>query len=272
MIEAIGRPILILLGVKVFGSSALAIVAGTAAATTVALVLLRYRSAQEARRLPAPSQAVGVDAGDHALADGIRRFTRPLLPAFLIIWIVSLSDRYIIQGIVKDTTAVGIYAAGYGLISQPFIMAHSVLSLTLRPIYFKATSHNDFAHARRTFATWLLAAIAICGIGVVLATILCRPVVGLFLDHRYGQTAQMVPWIAAGYLFYVVQQTLEQNLLAYKRTGAVLVEGAFGAIISIVVTVPLVRAFGARRCIRLSGILRGAMRPDGNFYPRSQTC
>lgn len=242
MIEAIARPLLILLGVKLIGSSALAVVAGTGAAAFAALALLRRRVAQDQRISLIQEET---DASDNDLVDSVQRFARPLIPVFLIIWITSLSDRYIIQWFVKDTSAVGIYAAGYGLISQPFVMTNSVLSLTLRPIYFTAASQKKGAHARRTFITWIGAAFAISAVGVVLATLLRRQVVGLFLAPRYARTVELVPWIAAGYFFYVVQQTLEQNLMAHRRTGAVLVEQAFGAVVSIVATIPLVRFYGA---------------------------
>ena len=55
-----------------------------------------------------------------------------------------------------------------------------------------------------------------------------------------------MPWIALGYLFYVVEQVLEQKLLAYKRTRAVLAAQTCGAMASVVVTIPCVLRFGAK--------------------------
>ena len=55
-----------------------------------------------------------------------------------------------------------------------------------------------------------------------------------------------VPWIALGYLFYVAEQVLEQQLLAYKRTVAVLGAQTSGAIASVAVTIPCVLRFGAK--------------------------
>jgi O-antigen/teichoic acid export membrane protein len=71
-----------------------------------------------------------------------------------------------------------------------------------------------------------------------------QQLVSLLLGPSYQDAVVVVPWIAAGYLFCVIEQVIEQPLLAHKRTGAVLVAQAGGAAVSIVVTVWLVRAYG----------------------------
>lgn len=239
--EAIAKPVFILLAVWAFGASPQTFIGGSALSIVIGLALFHSLAVPEGRQVSGEISRGSMDA---TLLRDLHRFARPLVPLALLLWTTSLSDRYIIRGFSSNAASVGLYVAVYGLISQPFILTHAVISLTLRPIYFNAASHGNVAHARRTFFIWFGASALVCGAGVVLATLLRKQVVELFLAAQYRQTASLVPWIALGYLFYVLQQVLEQNLLAQNRTLAVLFAQTCGAVASIVVTVPLVKSYG----------------------------
>ncbi len=49
----------------------------------------------------------------------------------------------------------------------------------------------------------------------------------------------------SGYLFYAIEQVLEQSLLAHKQASSVLVAQIFGALASVAITIPCVMRFGA---------------------------
>ena len=70
-------------------------------------------------------------------------------------WVSSLSDRYVIGGLI-GLDAAGIYAASYGLISQPFLMAGIVLENYYRPHYYDALADNESDVAQRTLTTWFV--------------------------------------------------------------------------------------------------------------------
>ncbi len=159
-------------------------------------------------------------------------------------WVSSVSDRYIIQWLSHDTAKVGIYAAAYGLISQPFIILQVVVTLTLRPIYFAAVAAGNAAHGRRTLSIWLAIVTVVGALGVMLVFALRYWLASKFLGQQYRQASAPLPWIALGYLFYDVAQVLEQWLLARKRTELLLVSEGVGAIASIAVTIPLVIKYG----------------------------
>ena len=234
--EALVKPLLIVAGVHLFGSST-AVVLG-AIAVSVFTTLVGLHAAAPATRAVA-GEFIRTD-----IAAEMRRYAIPLVPIALLNWLTALGDRYIIQWLSHDASSVGVYAAGYGLISQPFLMLHAVTALTLRPVYFTAVSRDDFAHAAKTFATWLGLSGAACVFATVVIFAWRGPIVAVFLGPKYGGAAAIVPWIALGYLFYVIEQVLEQHLLAHRRTGAVLFCQACGAIASVAVTVPLVAAYG----------------------------
>jgi O-antigen/teichoic acid export membrane protein len=235
--ESLLRPVLIV-GVVVFFSARLDLVLlATAGSLLIPLVIL-YASTKLEGVQSRPS------GRDPPYAEALRRFARDLIPYAFLMWITSVSDRYIIEWFSADTASVGIYAAGYGLISQPFIMVNSVVSLTLRPVYFAQVSNDEKALARRTFLVWLAISVCLCITGFGLAVLLRHWVVGVFLAPKYAQAAVVVPWVAFGYLFYVIQQVLEQHLLAHKRARTILLVQGLGALCSLLATIPLVAKFG----------------------------
>jgi O-antigen/teichoic acid export membrane protein len=236
VVENVLRPALIAGAVLLIRATLEVVLAATAASIVIAIVLL-YSSARRARstdRTELPAQ----------LPAELRRYALPLVPIALLTWTTSVSDRYIIETLSHDTASLGIYAAGYGLVSQPFLLLHAIVSLTLRPAYFSAVSRTDDKLAARTFTVWLGASAALCGAGVCAVWLCGDLLVAAFLGPQYRGAAAFVPFIACGYFLYVVEQVLEQRLLAYRRTSAVLITQASGALASVLVTIPLVMRFG----------------------------
>jgi len=237
VVAALARPLLVVVGVLAFGST-IEVVLG--AFTTSSLVTLAL--------LYATAKSRGADHGA-ALPPGIAaemwRYAIPLIPIALLNWTTSVSDRYIIEWISHDVASVGVYAAGYGLISQPLLLIHGVVALTLRPVYFAAVSRDDAAHAKRTFYAWLATTTSICVLATLLIYLTRFLLVEAFLGPKYRGAVAFVPWIALGYLFYAVEQVLEQSLLAHKHTSSVLVAQISGAVASVAITIPCVMRFGA---------------------------
>jgi O-antigen/teichoic acid export membrane protein len=236
--ETLARPLLVVLGVLVLGPRIDVVMVALALSIAVTWVLLFAAFAP-----------VGLHAGSKPLPPGMapemRRYAIPLIPIALMNWLTSVSDRYIIAWFSHDTFMVGVYAAGYGLVSQPFLLMHAVVALTLRPAYFSAVAAGNDTHARHMFRVWLLISVIICVLGVAAFYLARTFAVDTLLGPRYRGAVSFVPWIALGYLFYVVEQVLEQQLLAYKRTVAVLWAQTSGAVASVAVTIPCVLRFGA---------------------------
>jgi O-antigen/teichoic acid export membrane protein len=234
--EAVARPLFIIAGVALLGASIQIVLCAISASILVPLLAAFWR--RDSRVL---SASAGAPPG---LINEMARYAFPLLPSALVTWVVSVSDRYIIGWICNDTSSVGVYAAGYGLISQPFILTQAIITLTLRPVYFAAVAAGDAVSSRRTIRVWLAVSFAVCACLTALIIAGRTFLVGLLLGPNFQAAVTIVPWIALGYLIYVFEQVLEQELLAYKRTSAVFITQAAGALASVLVTVPLVVHFG----------------------------
>jgi O-antigen/teichoic acid export membrane protein len=229
--------LLVVIGVWVLGPR-IEVVLGALALSIVVTLCLLFGAFE-------PVGANGAGVLPESTGSQMWSYALPLIPIALMNWVTSVSDHYIIEWISHDTYSVGIYAAGYGLVSQPFLLMHGVVALTLRPAYFSAVAGADHARARRLFHVWLSISASVCVLAAAALYGGRTIVVNAFLGHAYRGAQSFVPWIALGYLFYVIEQVLEQRLLAYKRTAAVLMAQSSGALSSVAVTVPCVFKFGA---------------------------
>jgi len=235
--ETLIRPLLVVAGILLLGRT-VAVIIGTFALSTFLSLALLYSAMTRA-------SSSGGAALPANLPSAMWRYAIPLIPVALLSWTSSVSDRYIIEWVSGDIASIGVYSAGYGLISQPFLLLHGVVALTLRPVYFAAVSRADKRHASQTFATWIAITTVVCGTATVLIYLIRDPLVRTFLGPKYRGATVFVPWIALGYFFYVIEQVLEQSLLAHNRTKSVLITQTCGAIASVIVTIPLVIQFGA---------------------------
>jgi O-antigen/teichoic acid export membrane protein len=234
--EALIRPLLIVGAAIIFGAT----IASVLFATTISIAVTLLGIYVGVRR----EGLSGGVAIPPTIAAEMRRYALPLIPVALLNWITSVSDRYVIEWLSHDVSSVGIYAAGYGLISQPLLILNGIVALTLRPAYFAAVSSNQHTRAARTFRVWLAVSSSIGLISTAFVFLTRGFLVASLLGPQYRAAVVVVPWIALGYLFWITEQVIEQHLLAHKRTSAVLVAQACGAVASILVTIPFVASLG----------------------------
>jgi O-antigen/teichoic acid export membrane protein len=172
-------------------------------------------------------------------------FTMPLFPLAIVGWISSLGDRFII-GALLDYKAVGIYAAAYGLVFQPFLIVGGIIELTIRPIYYKAVSNHEYKREKKSFICWLIltAAISATGFGLVFAS--HQWIAELFLGSEFRQASVLMPWIAAGAGLLTIGYVFEKPFYAYMQTRNVLHIHVIGAIASILACLVLITAYGLK--------------------------
>lgn len=238
-LESLAKPLLAVLAVGLIAPTPeamlLGYVMGTGAVHLLSLWVVPREGAAAARAVVDPNPEI---------SRGLWAFALPLIPLALVGWLVGVSDRYIIGGML-DVEQVGIYAAAYGLMSQPFLLVHGTIGQTLRTVYFSAVSDGNKPLERRTLLVWIVVSGSLSLVGFLAVLVLHRLVTTLFLDERYHRGAEMMPWIAGGYTILVFALVIEHVLLAYKRTSWVLIAQSAGAVASIVVTIPMVKWKGA---------------------------
>lgn len=238
MLDSISRPLLVVGSVLLLSASPTSVLIGQLASVVpvVALTLLCVPRSQ--RGVP-----VSDPAEEAALRRDMIRFALPLMPLVVVGWINNLSDRYII-GALLGNAAVGTYTAVYGLASQPFLVLHSVLGLSILPMYNAAIARGDRATERRIFFLRLLMTVALAAIGIVLCWFMKDLLARWFVGPEYRDGAALIPWIGAGYACLAVALVFDGAFLAHKRSQLMLMSSSAAALACLPSQYILIKLFG----------------------------
>lgn len=241
--EAALKPGVAVLVVIWLGVSTAAFVGGQALGVLIATLVAAVWTLCQGEQATYASRTIGVSSyapGSHRLlAKEIRRYAVPLVPLALVNWILHLSDRYLLMWF-HGPSDVGVYAAAYGLLSQPFLLLGSIATLIFRPYLFEAASRGERDLMMRHCLRWL-AFTAVLGVpawGAVF--VMAQPLADLFLAEEYRVSASIFAIIAAAYLFLAVGFVFENWILALKKTRALLSRAVASMVVSLILAVVLI--------------------------------
>lgn len=238
-VEAWARPLLAIALISLAGLSSGVILLGYFVGSGgVLLALLAVLPREGCGTVVQPSPEL-----DRRLGKEIWVYSWPLTFQAVIGWFNTLSDRYIVRGILGPQQ-VGYYIAALSPVSAPFLMVQGIIGTTLRPVYFAAASSGDTRLERKIFRHWVAATSGICALGVVFVILGRDWIAWLLLAEAYRGYARLMPLIAGGYAFYAVAQVCGERLFAHKRTDLIVLSYALGAVACVAITSVLVSLFG----------------------------
>ncbi|MEM7540209.1 MAG: oligosaccharide flippase family protein [Pseudomonadota bacterium] len=238
--DAWARPFAAALVVMLAGATTTAVFIGYALAVLIVYAIFWRIAAQP---VAAPSRA----ATDVRLHKQLIDYALPLAPVALFGWTIGVADRFVLAH--QDGPAsAGIYIAAYGLASAPFLALSKIFVDLFRPRLFDSHAEQNRRRIRALLTNWGLAFAAAGGAGLYLVTLLVEPLVELALAKSFSAAADLIPWVCLAYFIKGLQAIFETELLAQKRTQAMLVMqglSAVGALISYLLLIPPYGAMGA---------------------------
>jgi O-antigen/teichoic acid export membrane protein len=164
----------------------------------------------------------------------------PLLPHFLSHWILTASDRIILERYVP-LSEVGVYSIGYQ-IGSVMILFIAACNNGVFPLFGRLNPRNPPEVAALVrIVTYYVAALAVIGVGIAL---FAKEIV-LVLASRYASSAAIVPWVVLGYMFYALYfPAMNTIMLVEKRTKWVPVFTGTAAAANVVLNLLFIPRFG----------------------------
>lgn len=213
--DSIARPLGAILLAWMFGGSTATLLAGQTMG--ILLVLTGFTVFAVVSKNSDSIVPISKNVDTEHLKQNMTLFAKPLLLMPIVGWISGLADRYIVGGVLGLAQA-GIYAAAYGIASRPFLLLSGITEATLRQPLYAAFSNLDPRGTRRLITTWVAFNILIGVIGVFLIYWLQKPITSLLLAENYYDAADLLTWIATGYVFLIIAQAVERLIYAAKNT------------------------------------------------------
>jgi O-antigen/teichoic acid export membrane protein len=168
------------------------------------------------------------------------KYGLPLVPAGLASMLLSVSDRYILQGLVSPSD-LGIYSLGYrlGMIVQVLIIGP--FTIAWGPFLWAVSSQNE---AKAIYASVLKYFLAISLFVSLTVSLFAKEIVNLIAVPEYLNAFKIVPYVTISYVFYGLYYVFSPGINLQSKTKYLPFIVGASALINIVLNYQLIPVYG----------------------------
>lgn len=186
---------------------------GSIGALAIAIPLLYYVAIG---KMPTKKNAFS-----KSIATEMTKYGGPLIIVNLAGWILSLSDRYILQ-LYWGSYEIGLYSASYAVSEKTLMMLTSLFMLAGYP-QIVSIWESKGKDATQDFVGELTRYYLLAAFPVALGlSVLSRPVISIFTAPDYYEGYKIVPLVAFGVFLLGLQWWAQIGLALYKRTNIIM--------------------------------------------------
>lgn len=167
-------------------------------------------------------------------------YCTPLIPNSILLWVMNAIDRWFIL-YYYGTESNGLYAFACKI--------PTILSM-ITSVFFQAwqlSAIDETKERESSMSGQVYSALTItCYIIATLTLVLTRPMLMLFTDQSYWMAVEYIPFLLLGVIFQTYSSFYGTIYIAYKKTGAVLITSAIGALANVLGNAILIPYYGVQ--------------------------
>lgn len=156
-----------------------------------------------------------------SLTSGMAKYSFPLVVVNLAAWILSLSDRYILE-FFRGAKEVGIYSASYGVSEKSILLLATLFMLASGPIGINIWEKEGRERSQEFASKLTRYYLIICLPAVVGLSVLAKPLIGILTAQEYHEGYRIIPLVALGAFFLGLQHRFQVGPVFYKRTDFIM--------------------------------------------------
>ena len=188
-------------------------------------------------------------------------YSLPLVVGNIASWILSVSDRYILQ-FFRGAEEVGVYSVAYNITDRSLMLLVTMFMLASAPILIHAWENLGEKACQiyvRQFTRWYL---LLCLPACIGLCVLSRTIVGVMASEKYADGHIVIPFVAVGVFIFGLQSKFQSGLILHKKTVRISVAVVAAGMLNLVLNVLSVPscgylAAGANRLISYLALLVG---------------
>ena len=167
----------------------------------------------------------------------------PLTGSALSFWILSLSDRYIIQGF-RGAKEVGLYSISYNAASKSLNLVVVVLMLAAFPVILNSWNSHGKETTERLISSLIRYYFLIVTPMLIGVTVLAKPIITVLASPEYLQGYKILPWVAFGMFLFGLSQYTNKVWELMQKTKVLLGLMAGAAVMNLFLNFIFVPEFG----------------------------
>lgn len=169
----------------------------------------------------------------------ILAFSAPIVPSSISLWVVNMSDRLIVTGIL-GFSANGIYSAA-NKIPSLYSTAYSIFNMAWTESAVRSYENDDASD----YYSRMFRALFHFMLGVILLLIAATPMMfAILFDVQYDDAYYQIPILYFGVFFSSIVSFYGSIYIAVQQTKHVASSSIAGAVINVVVNLLLIRWIG----------------------------
>ncbi len=173
----------------------------------------------------------------------IAKYGFPVIAVNLASWVLSLSDRYILQ-FFKGSREVGIYSVSYAISEQTIFMIASLFMLASAPIGFSIWESQG-AEASREFLHKLSRYYILIGLPAAVGlSVLAKPIISVLAAPAYFPGYKIIPLVAFGAFLVGIVHRFSEALTLYKKTDILMYCILGSALLNIILNFLFIPKYG----------------------------
>ena len=174
-------------------------------------------------------------------ARNLLSFGLPIVASFIAVWILQLSDRYLLS-LFKSLSETASYSVAYSLggVLAPLILGP--FNWAWPPAMYSIAKRKDAPRVFQQVFRWFSFVLLFATFGLSLLSI---GILNLLFPPSYHMAAPIIPIITASMLFYGVYEVFTLGVYIQRKTWLVAVFTACSALLNLGLNLVLIPSFGA---------------------------
>jgi O-antigen/teichoic acid export membrane protein len=173
----------------------------------------------------------------------ISRYSIPLVIGNLAAWILSLSDRYILQ-LYRGSSEVGIYSASYNISEHSVLLFTSLFLLASGPISINIFEKEGKYESKKFITKTTRLFLIVCIPLVVCISVLSKQIIIIMTGNEYIDGYRIVPLVAMGAFFLGFQQRFQTAFVFYKKTKFIMFAIVGSGLLNLILNFLMIPRYG----------------------------
>ena len=177
------------------------------------------------------------------LTKEMAKYSFPLALGNLAAWVLSLSDRYILE-FFRGSQEVGIYSASYAISEKSIFLLVSLFMLASRPISMNIWEKEGIKRSKEFVSKLTRYYLIICIPATVGVSVLAKPIIHILTEQKYYEGYKIFPLVAFSVFLLGLQQRFQAGFVFYKKTHFIMYAIVFSGIVNLILNFLLVPKYG----------------------------
>ena len=171
------------------------------------------------------------------------KYSFPLVIGNLAAWVLSLSDRYLLQ-IFRGSQEVGIYSVSYKISEYSILFLAALFALSFNPLAITIWEKHGEQASQEFLTKGTRYFLMLCVPAVVGVSVLRNPILKILSTPDYYQGSKIIPFVALGGLFFGLNQRFGMGLAFYKKTKYFMYSLIISGLVNLILNILLIPKFG----------------------------